>query len=108
VSSEQLILLALLRLEPDAYGASMRREIESRTGRPVLLGALYTTLDRLERKGLVSHWIGEPTPERGGRRKKLYRLTPAGAESLTMSLRAVRQLAAGLDRRLAARLGSLR
>ena len=105
---EQLTLLALLRLEPEAYGASIRREIETRTDRPVLPGALYTTLDRLERKGLVSHWIGDPTPERGGRRKKLYRLTPAGAAALDASLRAVRQLAAGLDRRLAARLGSQR
>jgi PadR family transcriptional regulator PadR len=105
---EQLTLLALLRLEPDAYGASIQREIEARTGRVVLLGALYTTLDRLERKRLISHWIGDPTPERGGRRKKLYRLTPAGAEALATSLRAVRQLAAGLDRRLATRLGSQR
>jgi PadR family transcriptional regulator PadR len=105
---EQLTLLALLRLEPDAYGAAIRREIESRGGRVVQLGALYTTLDRLERKGLVEHWMGDPTPERGGRRKKLYRLTPVGAEALTSSLRAVRQLAAGLDRRLATRLGDPR
>jgi PadR family transcriptional regulator PadR len=102
---EQLTLLALLRLEPDAYGASIRREIETRADRPVQLGALYTTLDRLERKALVQHWMGEPTAERGGRRKKLYRLTPSGAAALAASLRAVRQLAAGLDRRLAARLG---
>jgi PadR family transcriptional regulator, regulatory protein PadR len=102
---EQLTLLALLRLEPDAYGASIRREIETRADRTVQLGAVYTTLDRLERKGLVQHWMGEPTAERGGRRKKLYRLTPSGAEALAASVRAVRQLAAGLDRRLAARLG---
>lgn len=105
---EQITLLALLRLEPDAYGASIRREIEARTGRQVLLGAVYTTLERLERKGLVAHWIGEPTPERGGRRKKFYRLQPAGAEALDASLRAVRQLAAGVERRLAARLGDSR
>jgi DNA-binding PadR family transcriptional regulator len=105
---EQLTLLALLRLEPDAYGAAIRREIETRAGREVQLGALYTTLDRLERKRLVEHWMGEPTPERGGRRKKLYRLTPEGADALSASLRAVRQLAAGVDRRLAARLGAPR
>jgi DNA-binding PadR family transcriptional regulator len=105
---EQILLLALLRLEPDAYGASIRREIEARTGRQVLLSAVYTTLDRLERKRLIEHWIGDPTPERGGRRKKLYRLLPAGAEALSSSLHAVRQLAAGLDRRLAARLSGSR
>jgi DNA-binding PadR family transcriptional regulator len=104
---EQLMLLALLRLEPDAYGAAIRREIETRAERPVQLGAVYTTLDRLERKGLVESWMGDPTAERGGRRKKLYRLTPAGAGAVSSSLRAVRQLAAGLDRRLAARLGDL-
>src|SRR5688572_6992089 len=86
---EQLTLLALLRLEPEAYGVSMHREIEARTGRPVLLSAVYTTLDRLERKGLVASWVGEPTPERGGRRKKYYRLEPVGAEALTSALRMV-------------------
>lgn len=105
---EQITLLALLRLEPAAYGASIRREIEERAGRAVMLGAVYTTLDRLERKGLVSSWMGDPTPERGGRRKKLYRLEPAGAEALATSLRVVRQLAAGVERRLAARVGGSR
>jgi DNA-binding PadR family transcriptional regulator len=105
---EQITLLALLRLEPDAYGASMQREIEARTGRPVLLSAVYTTLDRLERKGLVRSWIGEPTPERGGRRKKFYRLEPVGAEAVTSALRVVRLLALGIERRLAARAGAPR
>ena len=105
---EQITLLALLRLEPDAYGASIQREIEARSGRTVLLGAVYTTLDRLERKGLVTSWVGAPTPERGGRRKKFYRLEPAGAEALAAALRVVRRLAAGLDRRLASRIGGSR
>jgi DNA-binding PadR family transcriptional regulator len=105
---EQLILLALLRLEPEAYGASIQREIETRSGRGVLLGAVYTTLDRLERKGLVVSWMGAPTAERGGRRKKLYRLQPAGAEALASALRVVRQLAAGVERRLAARIAETR
>jgi DNA-binding PadR family transcriptional regulator len=105
---EQITLLALLRLEPDAYGASMQREIEARTGRPVLLSAVYTTLDRLERKGLVRSWIGEPTPERGGRRKKFYRLEPVGAEAVTSALRVVRLLTLGIERRLAARAGAPR
>jgi DNA-binding PadR family transcriptional regulator len=105
---EQVTLLAVLRLEPEAYGASMQREIETRTSRPVLLSALYTTLDRLERKGLVTSSIGEPTPQRGGRRKKYYRLEPVGAEALTSALRTVRQLASGIEQRLASRAGALR
>jgi DNA-binding PadR family transcriptional regulator len=105
---EQITLLALLRLEPDAYGASIQREIEMRTGRSVLLSSVYTTLDRLERKGLLSSWIGEPTPERGGRRKKHYRLEPVGAEALSSALRVVRQLSSGIERRLASRAGGPR
>jgi PadR family transcriptional regulator PadR len=105
---EQITLLALLRLEPDAYGASIQREIETRTGRPVLLSAIYTTLDRLERKGMVRSWVGEPTPERGGRRKKFYRLEPIGAEAVTSALRVVSRLAAGIERRLASRAGASR
>jgi PadR family transcriptional regulator, regulatory protein PadR len=105
---EQITLLALLRLEPDAYGVAIRREIEARADRTVLLGAVYTTLDRMERKGLVTSWIGDPTPERGGRRKKFYRLEPEGAAALDASLRAVRQLVAGVERRLTSRLGGSR
>ena len=105
---EQVTLLALLRLEPEAYGASVQREIETRTDRPVLLSSVYTTLDRLERKGLVTSWIGAPTPERGGRRKKYYRLEPVGAEALTSALRMVKQLASGIERRLASRAGASR
>jgi DNA-binding PadR family transcriptional regulator len=102
---EQVLLLAILRLEPAAYGPSIRREIEERTGRQVLLPSIYTTLDRLERKRLIVHWVGEPTAERGGRRKKLYKLLPAGAEAVAASLRTMQQLAAGVERRLAARAG---
>jgi len=103
---EQVILLALLRLEPRAYGASIQREIERRTGRQVLLSSIYITLDRLERKELIESWIGEPTPERGGRRKKLYRLLPVGAEAVAAALNTVQQLADGVERRLAARVAS--
>jgi PadR family transcriptional regulator, regulatory protein PadR len=79
---EQLVLLALLRLGNDAYGMEARREIEARTGREVSIGALYTALDRLERKGFVAHRVGEPTPERGGRARKHFRVLPAGAAAL--------------------------
>lgn len=93
---EQLVLLALLRLGPDAYGVAIGDEIEHRAGRPVTVGAVYKTLTRLEDKGLVASRIGEPTPERGGRRKRHYHLLPAGRRALTGSLDAIRRLAEGL------------
>jgi DNA-binding PadR family transcriptional regulator len=79
---EQLVLLALLRLGNDAYGMEVREEIEKRTGRDVSYGAVYTTLDRLERKSLVTVRVGESTPERGGRAKKYFRVSPTGVEAL--------------------------
>jgi PadR family transcriptional regulator PadR len=68
---EQLVLLAILRLGDDAYGITVQQEIAERGARPVSLGAVYSTLSRLEEKGFVSTRTGEPTPTRGGRRKKL-------------------------------------
>jgi hypothetical protein len=68
---EQLVLLALLRLGNDAYGMQVREEIETRTGREVSYGAVYTTLDRLEQKGYVAHRLGEATAERGGTREEI-------------------------------------
>jgi PadR family transcriptional regulator PadR len=79
---EQLVLLALLRLANDAYGMEVRLEIERRTGREVSYGAVYTTLDRLERKGFVAHRVGEATGERGGRARKYFHVCPAGREAL--------------------------
>lgn len=79
---EQLVLLALLRLDNQAYGMQVREEIERRTGRDVSYGAVYTTLDRLERKGWVAHLMGEATPERGGRAKKFFRALPEGRAAL--------------------------
>src|SRR5579864_1587851 len=79
---EQLVLLALVRLGPEAYGATILREIEQRTGRRLSIGAVYVTLRRLESKGFVISRIGEPTAERGGRRKKHIALRPAGERSL--------------------------
>lgn len=89
---EQLVLLALLRLEPEAYGVSIRDEIEARTGRSVALGAVYTTLLRLEDKRLVATRLGDPTPQRGGRRKKYYRPLAAGRRELAASLSALRNM----------------
>ncbi|MEZ5402112.1 MAG: helix-turn-helix transcriptional regulator [Bryobacteraceae bacterium] len=82
---EQIVLLAVARLRDDAYGAAVKREIESRTGRAVTIGALYATLDRLEAKRYVHSWFGDPTPERGGRAKRHFELRPAGAEALARS-----------------------
>lgn len=94
---EQLILLALLRLRGNAYGVSIRTEIQDRTGRDVSSGALYTTLDRMEKKGLIASRVGEPTPERGGRRKKFYTLTAAGESALGASYEAIRSMSEGIE-----------
>ena len=75
---EYLLLSATARLGEDAYGASIRRDIEDSTGRRCSLGALYTTLDRLEAKGLIETWMGGATPRRGGRPKRMVRVTAKG------------------------------
>jgi DNA-binding PadR family transcriptional regulator len=97
---EQLILLALVRLDADAYGASIRTEIEKRTGRTISAGALYTALDRMEKRGLVVSRLGDPTPERGGKRKRLYTLQPAGERALARVYESLRLMAGGLGARL--------
>jgi PadR family transcriptional regulator, regulatory protein PadR len=79
---ERLILLAILRLHGDAYGMRIRMEIKERSNRLASLGAIYTTLERLEAKGMVSSWVGDPTPERGGRAKKFFKLEAAGQQAL--------------------------
>lgn len=95
-----MVLFALVSLEDDAYGASIRREIESRTGRPVSAGAVYTVLERLESHGLVASWIGEPTAERGGRRRKHYRMEREGAQLLREAHDQMVRMADGLTGRL--------
>lgn len=82
---EQIVLLAVLRLDDSAYGVPIRQEIEERAGRKVTIGALYATLDRLEAKAYVTSWFSEPTPERGGRSKRYFRVLPAGVEALARS-----------------------
>ena len=93
---EQLVLLALLRLERDGYGVTVRAELARRGGRVVSLGTVYTTLLRLEAKGLVTARLGEPTAERGGRRKKHYAVTGAGRSALNRSLATLHKLTQGL------------
>lgn len=84
-SLEHIILLALVRLEGIAHGMIVRREIEERTGRNISIGAVYATLERLEAKGYVSSSTGDPTPERGGRAKRLFRVEAAGKRALQIS-----------------------
>ena len=82
---EQIVLLAIVRLGDGAYGVPMRSEIEERTGRRVSVGALYSTLDRLEGKGLVHSWFADPTAQRGGRSKRYFELLPEGSAALARS-----------------------
>ncbi|MDQ6830886.1 MAG: PadR family transcriptional regulator [Gemmatimonadota bacterium] len=94
---EQLVMLALMRLGDDAYGVTVQRELAKRAKRQVSLATVYTTLVRLEAKELVGSRLGEPTPQRGGRRKKHYFLEAAGRNALADSLRRIRKMASGLD-----------
>jgi PadR family transcriptional regulator PadR len=80
---EYLILAATVRLGDDAYGAAIVQEIESTTRRKCSIGGLYTTLDRLEAKGMIKTWMGNPTPERGGRSKRMVRVLAKGIEAAT-------------------------
>jgi PadR family transcriptional regulator len=103
---EYLLLTAAARLGEDAYGASIRLEIESSTGRGCSIGALYTTLDRLEAKGLIKTWMGEATPQRGGRAKRRVRVTAKGTQAATTFYHAVTRMSRGVSwevSRLAAR-----
>ncbi len=75
---EYLLLSSSVRLGEEAYGAAIRQEIEEATKRRCSIGALYTTLDRLETKGFVKTWMGDPTPQRGGRPKRMVRVTAEG------------------------------
>ena len=97
---EQLVMLAVLRLDDEAYGTSIREELKVRAERDVSPGAIFTTLERLEARGLMTSRYGEPTPERGGRRKRFYQLSPDGRRALSRSLRTVRRMARGLDPKL--------
>ena len=79
---EQMVLLALLQLKDNAYGAAIRQLLDQQIARTVALGALYATLERLEKKGLVSSKLGEATPERGGRPKRFFTVTNDGLNAL--------------------------
>jgi DNA-binding PadR family transcriptional regulator len=89
---EQLLLMALLAARDEQYGVEIRHAIERRAGRTVSPGAIYTALDRLERRGLVTSRLADPTPHRGGKRKRYYRLEVAGEQALRAAQRALARL----------------
>jgi DNA-binding PadR family transcriptional regulator len=95
---EHIIVLALLRLEDQAYGVTVRQEIELRTEREVSIGAVYTTLGRLETKGYVKSHRGDPTPERGGRSKRFFRVTAKGVAAVNRTQRELQSMTEGLGR----------
>lgn len=97
---EQLVMLTVLRLDDGAYSAAVRQELLERAGRDVSPGAVFTTLERLESRGLVASRYGDPTPERGGRRKRFYRLRAEGRRALARSLDTMRRVAEGLEAKL--------
>jgi DNA-binding PadR family transcriptional regulator len=93
---EYLMLTAVARLGEGAYGVVIRQEIEDATGRACSLGALYTTIDRLESKGLIKTAMGDPTPQRGGRPKRMVRITPRGIEAASDFYRTVMKVSRGV------------
>jgi len=99
---ELMVLLAVLRRHEEAYGVTVREEIESRTSRTLTLGTVYKTLGRLEAKGYLRTRVAPPTRERGGRRKRLYDLTPVGLEATRRALADLRRLEDGLEMELEA------
>ena len=94
---ELSVLLAVAHLGAGAYGVSIRHEIEARARRDISIGALYTALDRLERKGYIRTTTSDPSPERGGRSKRLVHLTPAGVAALRRSRELMERMWAGLS-----------
>lgn len=93
---EYLILAATAKLGDEAYGAAIRAEIEQATGERCAIGALYTTLDRLEAKGLIKTRMGDPTPQRGGRAKRMVRITASGSEAASEFYAAIAKLSRGV------------
>lgn len=92
---EYLLITAAAGLGDTAYGAAIRGQIEATTGRPCSLGALYTTIDRLETKGLLKTWMGDSTPQRGGRAKRMVSVTPKGVQAATDFYDAVTRISRG-------------
>ena len=79
---EELVLLTVASLGEDAYGVAIKEEIEKRSDRSISIGALHSTITRLEEKNYLKSWLGEPTQERGGRRKRYFEVTQQGKVAL--------------------------
>ena len=94
---EYLLVTAAVRLGDNAYGAAIRDEIESTTGQKCSLGALYTTLDRLEAKGLLETWMGDATPQRGGRAKRMVKVTAKGMQEAKTFYNAITRVSRGVS-----------
>lgn len=94
---EYLLIAAAVRLGEGAYGAAIREEIAATTGRSCSIGALYTTVDRLETKGLLKTWMGDATPQRGGRAKRMVRVTAKGVEAAQNFYSAIRRVSRGVS-----------
>jgi PadR family transcriptional regulator, regulatory protein PadR len=94
---EYLLITAAARLGEDAYGAAIRKEIEAAIERNCSIGALYTTLDRLEQKGYVKTRMGDPTPQRGGRPKRMVRVTAKGMQAAAAFYNAVSRVSRGVS-----------
>ncbi len=92
---EYLLITAAASLGDNAYGAAIREEIEETTGRRCSIGAMYTTIDRLEKKGFLKTWRGDATPQRGGRAKRMVRVTPRGVRAAKDFYDAVRRVSRG-------------
>jgi DNA-binding PadR family transcriptional regulator len=97
---EQMVLLAIVQLTGDVYGVPIVEEIEQRTGRSVARAAVYVTLRRLESKGLISSWMGEPTAERGGKARRLVKIEPEGLAALREAREVMEQMWRGADAKL--------
>jgi DNA-binding PadR family transcriptional regulator len=93
---EYMVIGAALRCGDNAYGAAIRQDIQEIAGRLCSIGALYTTIDRLEAKGLIETWMGEATPERGGRAKRMVRVTGKGAREASAFYQTVTRATRGL------------
>jgi PadR family transcriptional regulator, regulatory protein PadR len=94
---EYILIAAAARLGANAYGAAIREEIEATTGRRCSIGALYTTVDRLEEKGLLDTWMGEATAQRGGRAKRMVKVTPNGVQAARNFYDAVMRISHGVS-----------
>jgi PadR family transcriptional regulator PadR len=94
---EYLVLTSAARLGTEAYGAAIRKDIEESIGRHCAIGALYTTLDRLQSKGFLETWMGDATSERGGRAKRMVRVTPEGQRAAKAFYQAITRMSRGVS-----------